>query len=184
MKEEKSEVTNGCQSTKFAAHINVIGACITATHRSGHKHPILAKNLVKLEMVLVDGALHTYDDQSMPDFGHPLINFGTLRIIVSTTMLIEPTCNVAKGICRSLSWKAFEENCDAIMTAVDNVNMFTDWQKPEMTSAWIGQWHHSNDEAALTFPQDFFGAQHVEGDCIHPDGVHHPSICTTAGHGS
>lgn len=115
------------QNMASLPHIGVIGACITATHGSGNKYPILAKNLVALDIVHMDGTLKTYD-RSMPDFEHYLINFGALGIVVSATMVVEPTYNVAKAIYQSLPWKVFSENYDAIMSAADNVNMFTDWK--------------------------------------------------------
>ena len=115
------------QNMASLPHIGVVGACITATHGSGNKYPILAKNLVSLDIVHMDGNMKTYD-RSMPEFEHYLINFGALGIVVSATMVVEPTYNVAKAIYQPLSWKVFSENYDAIMTAADNVNMFTDWK--------------------------------------------------------
>ena len=75
------------------------------------------------------------------------------------------------------------------MQSADNLNMFTDWKKPRMTSVWIGQrydptpiWEGKAEKPDI--PREFFGSKHIDGVAMHPDGVHDPVNCTTAGHGS
>ena len=120
------------QNMASLPHIGVVGALITATHGSGHKYPIMAKNIVAMDIVQADGKLVTYD-RSMPDFAHYLINFGALGIVVNATMLVEPNYHVAKGIYKTLSWDTLHAKFDEIMHSADNVNMFTDWKEPRMT---------------------------------------------------
>ena len=152
------------QNMASLPHIGVIGAVITATHGSGHKYPIMAKNIVAMDIVHADGQLVTYD-RSMPDFPHYLINFGALGIIVNATMLLEPNYHVAKGIYRNLSWETLHAKFDEIMHSADNVNMFTDWKEPRFTSVWIGQRYDPKGKK-LDIPAEFFGAKHIKENAI------------------
>ena len=82
-------------------HINVVGSVITATHGSGHKYPIMAKKVLSLDIVHPDGTMRTYDN-SMADFEHYLISFGSLGVVVGMTMSLLPHFMVAKGIYTNL----------------------------------------------------------------------------------
>ena len=78
-------------------HINVVGSMITATHGSGYNYQILASRICEFDIVFADGTIETISKE-MGKFGNYLLNFGSIGIIVSMTMLLVPKFSVMKSI--------------------------------------------------------------------------------------
>ena len=85
-------------------HINVVGSMLTATHGSGHKYQVLTSKIWEFDMVLADGTLKTFNKKLTADFDKYLLNFGSIGVITSMSILLVPKFMVHKSIYQNLQW--------------------------------------------------------------------------------
>lgn len=150
---------------------------ITATHGSGHNYQILASRVCEFEMVMADGTLEKFE-KGHKSFENLLVNFGSVGIITSMTMLLVPKFTVMKSIYQDLKWENLFANFDEIMLNCDFLSFFTTWEEEKMNSVWVGQINEDKPGSS-----HFFGAEHIATPNIHPVPGRDSSPCVTTGLG-
>jgi xylitol oxidase len=117
-------------------HISVAGAVTTATHGSGNGNGNLASSVAALTLVLADGSLLTLT-RGDADFAGAVVGLGSLGILVSMTLDIEPTFDVAVNVFENLPWEALLASFDEITGAAYSVSCFTDWSGTAVDQVWL-----------------------------------------------
>jgi xylitol oxidase len=134
-------------------HISVAGAIATATHGSGDRNGNLATAVRALR--LVTGAGETIDLRRGDDgFEGAVVSLGALGAVVEVTLDIEPSFAVRQRLFGGLSWDVVSDRFDEIMAAAYSVSLFTVWDEPAVSLAWIKE---RVDEPSRV-GEDFFGA--------------------------
>lgn len=119
-------------------HISVAGAISTATHGSGNAIGNLASAVAGLTLVTADGALLSLR-RGDADFAGAVVGLGSLGILISVTLDIEPRFDVAVDVFENLPWQTLLSEFDAITGAAYSVSLFTDWSGAAVKQAWLKQ---------------------------------------------
>lgn len=117
-------------------HISVAGAITTATHGSGNGNGNLATSVAGLTLVLADGSLLTLS-RGDADFAGAVVGLGSLGILVSITLDIEPTFDVSVNVFENLPWATLLDSFDTITGAAYSVSLFTDWSGAAVDQVWL-----------------------------------------------
>lgn len=117
-------------------HICIAGATATGTHGSGVINGNLATAVRALELVTASGDVVRLE-RGDRDFAGAVVALGTLGIVTSVTLAIEPTFAVAQYVYDNLSLAEFTAHLDATVTAAYSVSLFTDWRGPLMNQVWM-----------------------------------------------
>lgn len=154
------ELARALQSSGWALHnmaslphISVAGAVATATHGSGRALGNLATAVRGLRILTGTGdlvELRRGDD----GFEGAVVSLGALGVVLELTLDIEPTFNVRQRVFTGLPWHAITESLDDVMSAAYSVSLFTTWDEPHVSSAWVKQ----RVDRGHTHTGDFFGA--------------------------
>lgn len=107
-------------------HISVVGAVTTATHGSGDAIRTLAGAVVGLELLTAQGdvrALHRGD----PDFAGAVVALGGLGLVLTVTLAVEPTYEVAQTVRDDVALDGVLAHLDAVFAGATSVSVFTRW---------------------------------------------------------
>jgi alditol oxidase len=140
-------------------HISVAGACATGTHGSGVTNGNLATAVRAIEMVTATGDVVTVDSRDSGDFHGAVVALGTLGVVTSMALEIEPTYDVAQYVYDDLPFSELQENLDEILSAAYSVSIFTDWRGPLMNAVWLKYRADTNPRAE----QRWMGARLADG---------------------
>ncbi|MEQ6899183.1 FAD-binding protein [Microbacterium sp. KR10-403] len=134
-------------------HISVAGAVATATHGSGDRNGNLATAVRGIR--LLTGTGETVElRRGDPGFDGAVVAIGALGVVVSLTLDIVPTFAVRQRLFAGLGWDAAAARLDEIFASAYSVSLFTLWDEPTVSLAWIKE---RVDEPARV-GDDFFGA--------------------------
>lgn len=138
-------------------HISVAGACTTATHGSGDRNGCLATTVHAIELVKADGQLIAFsrDDQDGRLDG-AVVGLGGLGIVTKLTLDVVPTFEISQRVYEQLPLEQATEHMDAIFSSAYSVSLFTNWQQPRFTQAWVKSKVAGPD--ALHDQEKFYGA--------------------------
>ena len=144
-------------------HISVAGAVATATHGSGIGNRSLAAAVSALTLVTPSGDLRTVrrgDDA----FEGSVVALGALGPVVSLTLDVEPTFDVAQVVYDDLPAEALDGHLDEVLGSAYSVSLFTDWggaaeeAPPRINQVWR---KHRGD--AVDAPATWLGATLADG---------------------
>jgi xylitol oxidase len=157
-------------------HISIAGACATGTHGSGPSLGSLATAVSALEMITASGDLVTVSRAQDPaDFPGTVVALGSLGIITSLTLDLEPTFDVAQVVYEGLERDTLDEHFDAIFASAYSVSLYTDWQTSRIDQAWVRRRVDVDQPPAPT--EAWFGASPAERP-LHPVAGMDASSCT------
>ena len=117
-------------------HISVAGAVSTGTHGSGDGNGTLSRAVAGLDVVTAGGEIVTFSPAD-PDFDGAIVSLGSLGVVSSITLVIEPTFDVRQDVYEGLSWANLLENLDAIMARAYSVSVFTQWDGEDVGRVWL-----------------------------------------------
>ena len=116
-------------------HISVAGAVATATHGSGETNGNLATAVVGLELVTSGGEI-IETSRGEPDFDGLVVGLGALGAVTRVTLEVEPAYEVRQRVFEGLSWEAFFEHFDEIISCGYSVSIFTRWGET-IDQVWV-----------------------------------------------
>lgn len=134
-------------------HISIAGAVATATHGSGDGNGNLATAVRGIRFVTGAGELAVLR-RGDEGFDGAVVALGALGVIVELTLDIQPTFAARQRLFPGLGWDAVAERFDDIFASAYSVSLFTLWDEPTLSLAWIKE---RADEPARV-GDDFFGA--------------------------
>ena len=155
-------------------HISVAGAISTATHGSGLHNGNLATAVSALELVTVDGQVHSVSRNDQ-HFAATVVGLGAAGIVTRVTLDLQPTYQVAQSVYRNLSFDRLKDHFDEIFGAGYSVSLFTDWQSHRATQVWIKRKLAQNDPNK--WEPEFYGAT-LAKEKLHPIEDHPAESCT------
>jgi len=117
-------------------HISVAGAVATGTHGSGDGNGTLSRAVAGLDIVTASGELRTISPAD-PDFDGAIVSLGSLGVVSTITLDIEPTFEVRQDVYEGLTWTNLLDNLDAIMARAYSVSVFTHWQGDDVGRVWL-----------------------------------------------
>lgn len=117
-------------------HISVAGACSTGTHGSGDRLCCLAAAVSGVDMVTATGDLLTLD-RSDPDFAGVMPSLGSLGIITSLTLDLQPSFAVAQTVWQGIEAQTGVEAFDEIMACAYSVSVFTTLTRRGFGDVWV-----------------------------------------------
>ncbi|MGY0491022.1 FAD-binding protein [Streptomyces sp. WG-D5] len=115
-------------------HISVAGSVATGTHGSGNGNHSLAESVRAVELLTGDGESVTLargDD----GFEGAVVSLGALGVVLSLTLDVEPSFEVAQRVYRELPFAGLD--FAAVSAAAYSVSMFTDWRGPRFDQVWV-----------------------------------------------
>ena len=154
-------------------HINVAGAISTGTHGSGDRSGNLATAVAALEIVTSTGET-VMAARGQPDFDGMVVGLGSLGVITSLTLDVEPAYEVQQSVFLGLDWEALYGNFDEVTSAGDSVSLFTSWGS-EIDQVWIKR---RTEREPSEDPGNLFGAAPAAAQ-LHPIPGCDPVNCTT-----
>ena len=130
-------------------HLTVGGAIMTSTHGSGGlNNNILAGEVLSYEMITMDD-MHSVWDFHQDDihFYSNLVSLGSVGILTSVTLKVEPQYDIKQCIYPKVSWDvllASDEAPRQLYEMAYSVSAFTDWKKNDddgsydwLSSIWL-----------------------------------------------
>lgn len=157
-------------------HISVAGACSTGTHGSGIHNGNLATAVRGLEIVNADGALARLSSENGDERFHGVVvAMGTMGIVTSVTLEVQPTFQVAQSVYEKFSFDHLKDHFEEVFSSGYSVSLFTDWQNHQATQVWIKRRLASGD--ANKWAPEFFGAK-LQRQKLHPLAGHSAEACT------
>jgi xylitol oxidase len=151
-------------------HICVAGACATGTHGSGNGNGSLATAVSAVEMVTADGELVTVsraegNHRAGGEFPGTVVALGTLGVVTSMTLDIEPTFTVRQWVYDDLPRSRLDAHFAEIFASAYSVSVFTDWRPPYTCKVWLK--HKVGADDSWTPPPRWLDARLAEGP-LHP----------------
>ncbi|WEG09540.1 FAD-binding protein [Microbacterium horticulturae] len=134
-------------------HISVAGAVATATHGSGDRNGNLATAVRGIHFLSGTGEAVELR-RGDPGFEGAVVAIGALGVVVALTLDIVPTFAVRQRLFSGLGWDAATARFDEIFASAYSVSLFTLWDEPTVSLAWIKE---RVDEPSRV-GEDFFGA--------------------------
>jgi xylitol oxidase len=157
-------------------HISVAGAIATATHGSGLHNGNLATAVAGLEMVTADGeVVRLSREKDGERFLGAVVGLGSVGIVTSVTLDVQPTFQVAQSVYENLSFEHLEHHLEEIFSSGYSVSLFTDWQNHRATQLWIKR--RMTPDAPKDWKPEFFGAK-LAAIKLHPLAGHSAEACT------
>ena len=117
-------------------HISVIGACATATHGSGRFNKNLSNDLLSLDVMGPDGEIRHLPAGSA-EAKLAAIGLGTVGIITSATVRIEPTYVVRQWVYEQLPFDVLTSHFDALSRHGYSLSLFTRWTGDFVDQMWV-----------------------------------------------
>ncbi|MGD6742483.1 FAD-binding protein [Streptomyces sp. BH106] len=115
-------------------HISVAGSVATGTHGSGNGNRSLAEAVRAVEILTGDGELVTLA-RGDAGFEGAVVSLGALGVVLSLTLDVEPSFDVAQHVFRELPFQGMD--FDAVSAAAYSVSLFTDWRGPRFDQVWV-----------------------------------------------
>ena len=140
-------------------HICIAGAVATGTHGSGVRLGALAAAVVGLEMVLANGELVTVD-RSTAWFPGAVVALGSLGVVTSLTLSVEPAYDVAQRVYDHLPAAAQSAHLDEVFSSGDSVSIFTLWDPSGADQVWVKR---RTDREWDPLPDGWLGATAATG---------------------
>ena len=114
-------------------HISVAGAVATATHGSGRLHQNLSASVTSLTFVTASGETVT-----STEVRRDAVHLGALGPVVSLSVRIEPTYEVAQWVVEGVSMRWAAENWQTLAEAGDSVSLFSTWRSIDsFDQVWV-----------------------------------------------
>ncbi|MFZ0040651.1 MAG: D-arabinono-1,4-lactone oxidase [Solirubrobacteraceae bacterium] len=104
-------------------HISVAGAVTTATHGSGDDKGNLATSVLDLQVVTSDGEVIEIS-KGEPDFDGMVVGLGALGVVTRLSLAVEPYYEMRQWVFEGLSWDAFGQHFDELMSSGESVSVF------------------------------------------------------------
>jgi len=117
-------------------HISVAGSASTGTHGSGSGLGCLATAVRSLDLVTADGDLRTIA-RGEPDFEGSVVALGSLGIVTSLTVDLQPAYDVEQTVWDDLPFGTAVEHFDDILGAAHSVSLFTTWSGDGFEQVWV-----------------------------------------------
>ncbi|GAA2328122.1 FAD-binding protein [Streptomyces kunmingensis] len=117
-------------------HISVAGSVATGTHGSGVGNRSLAEAVRAVEILTGDGETVTLA-RGDAGFEGAVVSLGALGIVLSLTLDVEPTFEVAQHVFGELPFQGLDFT--AVSSAAYSVSMFTKWRGPHFDQVWVKQ---------------------------------------------
>ncbi|MEN0085915.1 MAG: FAD-binding protein [Leifsonia sp.] len=134
-------------------HLSVAGAIATATHGSGDHNGNLATAVSGLR--ILDGTGELVDLRRGDDgFDGAVVGLGALGVVTEVTLDIRPTYDARQRLFGGVPWDAVLGRFDAVTSAAYSVSLFTTWDEPAVSLAWLKEL----DGVEPLIGDDFFGA--------------------------
>jgi len=157
-------------------HISVGGAVATATHGSGMQNGNLATEVLAIEFVAADGAVHTFSRKRDGErFAGAVVGLGTLGVVTHITLSLQPRFEVAQVVYQDLPFRELEQKLREIMGAGYSVSIFTDWQNGRAGELWIKR---RVDRSGVSAPLPNFYSSKLASTKLHPIPDHPAEACT------
>ncbi|MEU6391109.1 FAD-binding protein [Streptomyces sp. NPDC046939] len=115
-------------------HISVAGSVATGTHGSGVGNRSLAEAVRAVEILTADGETVTLA-RGDEGFEGGVVSLGALGVVLSLTLDVEPSFEVAQHVFRRLPLAGLDFT--AVSSAAYSVSMFTKWQGPWFDQVWV-----------------------------------------------
>ncbi|MFZ3560572.1 MULTISPECIES: FAD-binding protein [unclassified Streptomyces] len=115
-------------------HISVAGSVATGTHGSGNGNRSLAEAVRAVEILTGDGELVTLA-RGDAGFEGAVVSLGALGVVLSLTLDVEPSFDVAQYVFRELPFQGLD--FDAVSAAAYSVSLFTGWRGPRFDQVWV-----------------------------------------------
>ena len=155
-------------------HISVAGACSTGTHGSGSGNGCLATAVRCIELVAASGEIISVSPESHPDtFNGHVVNLGSLGVLLTLTLAIEPTYFVSQVVYDSMDFEVAFESLDEILAGGYSVSLFTSWSGAHFDQVW----RKFRADGADRQQDDWFGARRAVV-ARHPVPGMAPDVCT------
>jgi xylitol oxidase len=160
-------------------HIAVAGACATATHGSGDRNQCLSTAVRDMIVVDPQGGISEVSPQLDGDrFSATQAGLGGVGFVVSASLAIEPTYDVAQRVYLDLPFATFVTGYEEILASAYSVSLFTDYQAPQFNQVWRKQRVVPGEQ--LEWPDPWFGIHGAEGP-VHPVPGASPEATTQQG---
>lgn len=157
-------------------HISIAGACATGTHGSGARNGTLASAVAALELVTADGSLLRLSRDDDPDrFDGCVVALGTLGVVTSLELDVEPTYDVRQHVYEGLPLETLYARFDEITAADYSISMFSDWRSRELAQVWRRE--RVEQGTPDVAPEQWLGARLADGP-RHPVPGMSGSVCT------
>ncbi len=169
----------GLHNLASLGHIAVAGACATATHGSGDRNKCLstavhAMTVVDSQGELCEVAPHLDGDR----FSATQVGLGGVGFVVSASLAVEPTYDVAQRVYLDLPFATFVTSFEEILASAYSVSLFTDFRAARFTQVWRKQRVALGEE--LEWPDIWFGAGAATHQ-VHPVPGMSPDATTRQG---
>jgi len=160
-------------------HIAVGGACATATHGSGDRNKCLSAAVRAMSVVDSQGEMADVEANVDGDrFAATQAGLGGVGFVVTASLAVEPTYDVAQRVYLNLPFATFAANYEEILSSAYSVSLFTDYRATRFTQVWRKQRVLLGEP--LAWPAVFFGAEGVD-DSVHPVPGMSPDATTRQG---
>jgi len=160
-------------------HIAVAGACATATHGSGDRNKCLSSAVRDMIVVNPQGELSEISPQLDGDrFSATQAGLGGVGFVVSASLAIEPTYDVAQRVYLDLPFATFATSYEEILASAYSVRLFTDYQAPHFNQVWRKDRVVPGER--LAWPDPWFGLNAAKGP-VHPVPGASPEATTSQG---
>jgi xylitol oxidase len=134
-------------------HISIAGAIATATHGSGDRNGNLASAVAGLR--ILNGSGELVDLRRGDDgFDGAVVSLGALGVVTEVTLDIQPTYDARQRLFGGVPWDAVLDRFDEVTSAAYSVSLFTTWDEPAVSLAWLKEL----DGVEPLIADDFFGA--------------------------
>ena len=104
-----------------------------------------------------------------------VVGLGSLGVVTSVTLNLQPTFQVAQSVYQDLSFDHLRHHFEEIFSSGYSVSLFTDWQNHHATQVWIKRRLAPGDENK--WDPEFFGAK-LATEKLHPLAGHSGGSCT------
>ncbi|MFJ8952542.1 MULTISPECIES: FAD-binding protein [unclassified Streptomyces] len=115
-------------------HISVAGSVATGTHGSGNGNRSLAEAVRAVEILTGDGESVTLT-RGDAGFEGAVVSLGALGVVLSLTLDVEPSFDVAQHVFRELPFQGLD--FESVSAAAYSVSLFTDWRGPRFDQVWV-----------------------------------------------
>ncbi len=118
-------------------HISIAGAISTGTHGSGDRNGNLATAVAGIDILTPTGDLLSLK-RGDPDFAGTVVGLGSLGVITSVVLDVEPAFSVSQRVYDGLSLTDLASNFDDVFASGYSVSAFTRWET-EVEQLWVKQ---------------------------------------------
>lgn len=156
-------------------HINVAGACATATHGSGRHIGCLSTQVEEIELVTASGDLIklTSTDNQFPA---AVVGMGSLGVVTALTLRLRPTFSMVQHVYERIPLEEIVVELEKTMECSYSVSLFTAWEDQPFADIWVKR-KISDDAPEVVEVESLFGVPATKHD-RHPLVSASPDACT------